>query len=115
MWEDNIYGTTTSVAGPQSDGTYVSPVGMAQPADAGGGPAASYGQQILDVFKYGVGVWQQDKARTDLLDYRRWEATNVGLTQQGRAGLVNTQANTSKQGSFLLLALIGVGIALAVR
>jgi len=76
-----------STVGAQSDGTYNTPVTaiQAQPVDAGGGGLGQYSAQILDVFKFGVGTWAQSNATDKLLDYKRFEATNGGLYQQGNA------------------------------
>lgn len=73
--------------GYQNDGTFESPPQaiMPQPLDAGGGPPANYSGAILDIFKFGVGVWNQAEQRKDMVDMRRWEATNAGLYQQGQA------------------------------
>lgn len=90
MWDetpDNIdIGGGWSPVGPQSDGTYGVPAtaGTPQPVDAGGGLPGNYSQTVLDVFKYGVGAWSQYATTQQQLDYRRWEATNVGPAQQGK-------------------------------
>ena len=84
-WEPDVLAALNGV-GPQNDGTYGIPptAVMSQPVDAGGGAPANYGSQILDIFKFGVGVWNQRENSKDMLDYKRWEATNAGLYLQGQ-------------------------------
>ena len=107
MWD------VTDNVGPQSDGTYVIPeTGLTvPPADAGGGAPASYSSSILDIFKWGVGVWQQGEQQKSMLDYRRWEATQAGLAQQGQTAAqyaVNQSSNTTLLllGGAVLLVLL---------
>lgn len=84
-----------SVAGPQTDGTYNIPdLGVQlQPADAGGGLPADYSSGVLDIFKYGVGVWSANQNQQQLLDYKRFEATQNGLHQQGIPATFGVTAN----------------------
>ena len=66
-----------TAVGPQTDGT-VMPAANAvvvKPADAGGGLPANYAPQVLDIFKYGLGIWNQQTQQQNLLDYKRFEAT----------------------------------------
>lgn len=109
-------GTPTDIpatVGPQSDGTYAYP-GAAQPAnqpwDVGGTASGNYSQQVLDVLKFGVGVWQQDQARQEFYDYRRFEATNGGLFMQGRQALPLTVQRGKSSQVLLWLALLGIVI-----
>lgn len=101
--------------GPQTDGTYNIPTtAMAvQPTDAGGGPPADYSTSVLDLFKFGVGVWQQDQSQQRLIDYKRFEATNSGLYQQGQPAIFNRTAGGAVSptvwlagGAILLVALL---------
>lgn len=107
-WEPDVLATLNGV-GPQNDGTYgiPSPAVMSQPLDAGGGPPANYGAQIMDVFKFGVGVWQQNEARQDMLDYRRFEATNAGIYQQGQAA-----ALYGRQGQLGIFGVAAIGLVM---
>lgn len=84
-----------SVIGPQTDGTYNYPDAAIpiNPVDAGGGLPADYSSGVLDIFKYGVGVWQQQQSQSQLLDYKRFEATQKGLYQQGQPALFTTAPN----------------------
>lgn len=104
----------TGGVGPMNDGTYGVPSSavMSQPLDAGGGPPANYGAQVLDIFKFGVGVWSQNQARQDMVDLRRWEATNAGLFQQGQAAAVLGRPG---QVGFLGVAAIGLVLLLVLK
>ena len=101
--------------GPQSDGTNIPAPASVQttPVDAGGGPAGQYGQQVLDVFKFGVGVWNSQVQQGRLLDYRRWEATNLGINTQGQPaayGAVRVQGTANP--TMLILIAIAAFVAL---
>ncbi len=78
--------SATTGVGPQTDGTYGAPSATTpsnQPWGVGGTTGGNYAGQVLDVLKFGVGVWQQDQARQDFYDYKRFEATSGGLFRQG--------------------------------
>lgn len=100
--------------GPQDDGTVVVPsISIAnQPVDAGGGMPGSYGQQVLDIFKFGVGAAAQSYQQRQLLDYKRWEATQFGPMQQGVPAYGVTAGGGGGNGGLLLLALIVGGVIL---
>lgn len=104
----------TGGVGYQSDGTFSAPNSavMPQPVDAGGGAPAQYGSQVLDIFKFGVGVWQQNSARQDMIDLRRWEATNAGLYQQGQAAAIY---GSRGQVGILGIAAVGLILFLALK
>ena len=106
---DYQYGGDTLYTGYQNDGTFNSPAVavMPQPVDAGGGPPANYGAQVLDIFKFGVGVYAQNEQRKDLIDLRRWEATNAGLYQQGQAAAIY-----GSRGQVGILGIAAVGLIL---
>lgn len=113
MWPDDS-GSFLSDYGYQSNGTFNSPVMQAQPADAGGGAPANYGQNVLDVFKFGVGVWQQQQSQQQLLDYRRWEATQGAVNQQGQTAGVRVSGGGISPKVLIIGAVLLVGaIALA--
>lgn len=99
----------TGGAGYQDDGTFSAPASsvMPQPVDAGGGPPANYSGMILDVFKFGVGAWNQNEQRKDMVDLRRWEATNAGLFQQGQ-----NAAMFGGRGHVGLIGVAAVGLVL---
>jgi hypothetical protein len=104
----------TGGVGYQPDGTFYAPSSsvMSQPVDAGGGAPAQYGAQILDIFKFGVGAWQQADARKDMIDLRRWEATNAGLYQQGQSAAIY---GSRGQVGILGIAAVGVILFLALK
>ena len=112
-WEPDVLAALGGV-GPQNDGTYGAPPSsvMPQPVDAGGGPPANYSGQVLDIFKFGVGIWNQQKQRQDMIDLRRWEATNAGLYQQGQAAAMYGRPG---QIGILGMAAIGLIVFLAVK
>lgn len=95
--------------GPQSDGTFLPSDTsiIPQPADAAGGAPAQYGQQVLDLFKYGISAWSQSDARQQLFDYKKFEATNGGLYQQG-APATMARAATGGNSGLATFALIGL-------
>lgn len=106
--------------GPQTDGTTIVPdvATVVTPNDAGGGPPATYGNTILDVFKYGVGVWQADKTQTRLIDYKKFEATNTGVYQNGVPAIFRTNASGGGTSpvlyAFGAVLLLGI-VVMAVR
>ena len=99
------------VVGPQSDGTVMpSPTAvMSQPQDTSGGQPAGYSQTVLDIFKYGIGTYASLQMAKQQPDYKRYEATNGGLFQQGRPANI-AQANTGGASNLMLLAMAGVVI-----
>lgn len=108
---DDLY---TGDIGPQDDGTFGTPAAgiMSQPVDAGGGPPANYSGTVMDIFRFGVGVWSQTQARRDMIDQRRWEATNAGLFQQGQnAAMFGGRG----QVGILGIAAVGLIVLLAMK
>lgn len=103
---------TPDTIGPQTDGTNLPAYNAAtipQPADTAGGAPADYSQQVLDLFKFGVGVAQQQSAQNAFFDYKKFEATSGGLYQQGRAAaLPGTVSATGGKSGFLMLAVAGI-------
>lgn len=100
----------TSV-GPQTDGTNVySPIAstIPTPADTAGGAPAQYGSAILDIFKTGVGAWSAANAQQQLFDYKKFEATNGGLYQQGKSAAMPAAASGGGQSGLMMMALIGI-------
>lgn len=109
----NGYSMETS-AGPQADGTYVTPSAGTTPAptDAGGGAPASYRQDIIDVFKYGVGAYTSQKNQQAMLDYKRFEVTGGGLYAQGRPGIFSTGAQGQTSGLVIIAGVVILAVAL---
>lgn len=94
--------------GPQTDGTNLpaSISTLPTPRDTAGGAPASYGQSVLDIFKYGIGVWSQTEQNQQLLDYKRFEATNGGLYQQGKSAALPRAAVNGGGSQLAMLGLI---------
>lgn len=98
----------TGGVGYATDGTFTVPsvAVTAAPVDAGGGPAGNYGGAVLDIFKMGVGVWNQQQQQKAMLDYKRYEATQYGAFMQGQPALAfgrNGQVLGSSSGITLLV------------
>lgn len=100
-----------SMVGVQSDGTNLLSFQstIVTPADAGGGQPADYGAAVLDIFKFGVGAWSQANAQQQILDYKRFEATNGGLYQQGKTAALPAAAN---HGGISKNAMLAIGAVL---
>lgn len=84
MWLDDDGGM--SGYGPSTDGTYSIPTSAQPvnlPSNTAGFPSFT-GQDALDVLKYGVGVISDSWKFSELLDYKRFEATKGGVYQQGQ-------------------------------
>ena len=87
-----------------------------RPVDAGGGPPAQYGAQVLDIFKYGLGVWNAQQQQQNMLDYRRWEATQFGAMVQGKPAIVATSGGQVLGGiSGGMLLVVGVALLLVMK
>jgi hypothetical protein len=74
--------------GAQTDGTTIIPYEAQpnnRPWDTGGGVLGGYGADVLNVLKFGVGVAAKSYDNRQLLDYKRFEATQGGAFQQGVA------------------------------
>lgn len=102
-------------AGPNSDGTFNVPLAAQptnQPWDIAGGQSGQYGSAVMDILKYGIGAWSSTRQTQNMLDYRRFEATNGGTFQQGQAA--NVQA-VQRQNSLIPLLLIGGLIFILVK
>lgn len=92
--------------GPQIDGSYNLPVTaqpVNNPSNTAGYPAAS-DSSALDILKYGVGVATDAWKFNTMIDYKRFEATNGGIYQQGRNANVVRNASGSLSPGFLLAA-----------
>ena len=100
--------TLADLIGPQTDGTNLpsQTAIMAQPTDTAGGLPAQYGQSVLDLFKYGIGQYTATQQQQQLFDYKKFEATNGGLFQQGRSA---TLPATSAGGKMSGVLLLGIG------
>jgi hypothetical protein len=116
MWEDNTTGTYDLAVGPQSDGTNIQSgaAQVAAPVDAGGGAPGTYTKDILDVFKFGVGAYSKNQQQKDLLDYKRFEATQAGLWRQGQPALFSNSAQGGT-GNLVILAAIVIGAVVLLQ
>ncbi|MFZ3219886.1 MAG: hypothetical protein WA174_07625, partial [Rhodoferax sp.] len=99
---------TPDMIGPQTDGTNLpSPVSIIpQPTDTAGGAPAQYTQQVLDLFKFGIGAVAQNEQTRQMFDYKKFEATNGGLYQQGRSAAMPAAA---QGGGTSGLVMMGIG------
>ncbi|WP_426303892.1 hypothetical protein ACN9MJ_12795 [Acidovorax facilis] len=114
---EDLYTGGSDGVGYNFDGTYSAPDVsiVAAPVDAGGGPAGSYGSAVIDVLKFGVGVWNQREARQDMLDYRRFEATQRGAYQQGQPALTFTSGGNVLGGASGIVLIAFVAAFLLLR
>ena len=112
LYSNYLDGLDTSV-GPQTDGTNLvaSAAITPSPADAGGGAPASYTKDVLDLFKYGIGAATSQKNYQNMLDYKRYEATQGGLYAQGRPTVFANSA-TGGSGSLLVMAALVIGVVI---
>lgn len=116
MWDDTYDFNMPSLSGVQPDGTSITPDAaiMPSPVDSGGGVPGSYGKDILDIFKFGVGAYSQNKQQSDLLDYKRFEATQAGLWRQGQPALFSQSAQGGT-GNLVILAAIVIGAVVLLQ
>lgn len=100
--------TLADVIGPQTDGTNTpSPTAatIPKPTDTAGGSPANYTQAVLDIFKFGVGQYSATVQQQNMLDYKRYEATNGGLFQQGKSATLPAAAAGGKTSGLVLMAV----------
>lgn len=76
---------TFDVMGNWEDQLYIPPQLPlpSPPVDAAGGAPGDYGQQVLDLFKFGIGSWNANRAQSNYLDYKKYEASGGTLSQAG--------------------------------
>lgn len=107
---------TGGSVGYASDGTFTTPAVAvtAPPVDAGGGGVGQYAPMVMDVFKFGVGVWNQQEQQKRMLDYKRYEATQYGAFMQGQPALTFASGGNVLGGAsgLMLVALAGLVILL---
>lgn len=104
--------------GYSPDGTFNTPsvAVTAQPVDAGGGPVGSYGKDVMDVFKFGVGIWNQQRQQQAMLDYKRFEATQYGAFMQGQPALTfSSGGNVLGGASGMVLIAFGLVFLLLAK
>lgn len=109
-WDDDAY----SISNYYDYGIDV-PTAQAQPVDAGGGSPGVYSGAILDIFKTGIsaaaGVYNQKQ----LLDYKRWEATNRGVYLQGYPGGIGITTGSGGGTNLLLIGLAVVAVVVLTK
>jgi len=108
----------TEPVGPQGDGTWVAPdvAVTPQPGDTAGGSPASYGSQVLDIFKVGVGAWSANQQQKNMLDYRRWQATATGPTPFGQPSFGATAGGGGLSlGAVLIIGAVIVAAVAALK
>jgi hypothetical protein len=100
---EDPYGIGT--VGPQSDGTNFQSFAAypPSPTDAGGGPPADYSATVLDIFRTGINAYTASANQQAVIDYKKFEATNGGLYQQGRNAYLPGAANGKLSGTTLLI------------
>lgn len=93
--------------GVQTDGTNLPSFQstIPNPVDAAGGAPADYGSSVLDIFKFGIGAWSQSNQQAQLLEYKRFEATNGGLYQQGKTAALPSAAKNGGLSQTTVLAI----------
>ncbi len=104
--------------GPQTGGTYNVPA-SAQPNntpwDSAGGTVGQYGGDVLSILSKGIGQWSQYQSNQQLLDYKRYEATQGGVFAQGMPNQMQTATVTARASSPLLLIALAVGAIVLLR
>lgn len=100
--------------GPQSDGTYGVPTTAEQvndPANTAGYPASS-DSSALDILKWGVGIVSDTWKFGQQMDYKRWEATQGGVYQQGATANVPRVASGGISSNFIFASVAVVALVL---
>lgn len=112
---DNTYGFSV---GPQSDGTViVPPTGQAITGADQAGYGASYAPGVFTLLNNGLSAFTSIYNNGQVLDYKRYEATQAGVVAQGQAasGLAAAQLNAAASNRMLMLLGIFAVIALAIH
>lgn len=76
-----------------------------QPVDAGGGAPGVYSQQVLDVFKYGLGAYTEIEKARMMNSYQQFTATQSGLATQGQAQMQYSMVMQSQRNMLTLLVM----------
>jgi hypothetical protein len=111
----------TFTVGPQNDGTYVTPTAALpynQAVDVGSGSqVGNYAPQVFNLLGQGLSAFTTLYGQNQLLDYKRYEATQGGLFAQGQAAASLGQAQIAAVNSNKMLMILGIFavIALAVH
>ncbi|QDX21765.1 hypothetical protein FP568_11230 [Pandoraea pnomenusa] len=111
-------GTGMFSIGPQNDGTYTYPDAaqpLNQPADVGA--AATLPNYAPDVFKLlsqGLGILNSDYQMNQMIDYKKYEATQGGLFAQGQAAATVASAQIGATNANKMLMILGLFAVLAL-
>lgn len=100
--------------GPQTDGTYDIPESALQvndPSNTAGYPSSN-DSDLFSILKFGVGAATDIYKFNSGLDYKRYEATQGGIFEQGRASSVPRIASGKISISYVLIAVAAVGVLL---
>ena len=100
--------------GPQTDGTYDIPATALQvndPSNTAGYPSSS-DDNLFSILKYGVGAATDVFKFKSGLDYKRFEATQGGLFEQGRTSVLPRIATGGISTNYILIAAAAVGLFL---
>lgn len=85
-----------------------------QPVDAAGGAPGNYSDQIMDLFKFGIGAWQSTRAQDNYLDYKKYEASGGTLSQAGVPSGRSVSGSAPGGMDTGKLLLIGGGVLVAL-
>ena len=109
-WESNARNGNEFVdVGPQPDGTYGVPSSAVQtnaPANTAGYSSQTPGW-VGDVLKTGIGAVAGYFNNANILDYRRFEATNGGLYRQGYPALISRNGQAQMNPTLFWALIIG--------
>ncbi|RQQ65548.1 hypothetical protein [Burkholderia stagnalis] len=103
---DNTYGFSV---GPQSDGTYNVPA-TAIPVTGSdtGGAGYNYAPGVFTLLNNGLSAFTNIYQQGQMLDYKRYEATQAGLVAQGNAAATVASAQIGAVQSNKMLMILGV-------
>jgi hypothetical protein len=105
---DPLIDDAWSSVGPGLDGTWTVPEAAQQtndPSNTAGFPSIT-SQSALDVLKYGVATITDTWKFSQMLDYKRFEATNGGTFAQGRPATIAASSNGKAGSQFMLAGLL---------
>lgn len=74
-----------------------------QPADTAGGAPASYGTQLLDLFKYGISTAASYNLQKNAQDYAMYGTTNGVVTKAGTTSALGVAPSGTNTTTLLLL------------
>ncbi|WP_322005234.1 hypothetical protein [Paraburkholderia tropica] len=107
-----------SQVGPQNDGTVIVPnTGQAITGADQAGYGANYAPQVMQLLSQGLGAFTNIYNNGQLLDYKKYEATQAGLVAQGQAaaGAQAAVINGTQSNRTILIIGIFAVIALAIH